>query len=93
MPDVVFSECERREKENIVLKVTDNGIGIPQQYKDKVFEKFFRVPTGDTHNAKGHGLGLSYSSQVIRQHQGTIEVENHEGLGSTFIITLPKSST
>ena len=83
----------KEEKENIVLKVTDNGIGIPQQYKDKVFEKFFRVPTGDTHNAKGHGLGLSYSSQVIRQHQGAIEVESHEGLGSTFIITLPKSST
>lgn len=80
-------------KENIVLKVTDNGIGIPQQYKNKVFEKFFRVPTGDTHNAKGHGLGLSYSAQVIRQHQGTIEMDSHEGLGSTFIITLPKSST
>ncbi len=83
----------KEEKENIVLKVTDNGIGIPQQYKDKVFEKFFRVPTGDTHNAKGHGLGLSYSAQVIRQHQGIIEVDSHEGLGSTFIITLPKSST
>jgi len=80
----------KEEKENIVLKVTDNGIGIPQEYKAKVFEKFFRVPTGDTHNAKGHGLGLSYSAQVIRQHHGTIEVDSHEGLGSTFTITLPK---
>jgi two-component system, OmpR family, phosphate regulon sensor histidine kinase PhoR len=83
----------KEEKENIVLKVTDNGIGIPQEYKAKVFEKFFRVPTGDTHNAKGHGLGLSYSAQVIRQHHGTIEVDSHEGLGSTFTITLPKKIT
>jgi two-component system phosphate regulon sensor histidine kinase PhoR len=79
--------------ENIVLKITDNGIGIPPQYKDRLFEKFFRVPTGDTHNAKGHGLGLSYSAQVIKQHHGTIEVDSHEGLGSTFIITLPKNNT
>jgi two-component system phosphate regulon sensor histidine kinase PhoR len=77
--------------DNIILKVTDNGIGIPQEYKTKVFEKFFRVPTGDKHNAKGHGLGLSYAAQVIRQHQGNIEVDSHEGLGSTFTITLPKS--
>ena len=81
----------KEEKENILLKVTDNGIGIPQEYKTRVFEKFFRVPTGNTHNAKGHGLGLSYSAQVIRQHQGTIEVDSHEGLGSTFTITLPKA--
>ncbi|MGZ8524737.1 MAG: sensor histidine kinase [Chitinophagaceae bacterium] len=83
----------KEEKEDIVLKITDNGIGIPQQYKTKVFEKFFRVPTGDTHNAKGHGLGLSYSAQVIRQHHGSIELDSHEGLGSTFTITLPKNYT
>jgi two-component system, OmpR family, phosphate regulon sensor histidine kinase PhoR len=83
----------KEEEEDIVLKVTDNGIGIPPQYKTKVFEKFFRVPTGDTHNAKGHGLGLCYSAQVIKQHHGTIEVDSHEGLGSTFIITLPKNNT
>ena len=81
----------KEDNEYLVLKVTDNGIGIPQEYKSKVFEKFFRVPTGDTHNAKGHGLGLSYAAQVIRQHGGNIEVESHEGLGSTFTITLPKS--
>jgi two-component system phosphate regulon sensor histidine kinase PhoR len=83
----------KEEKENIILKITDNGIGIPQQYKTKVFEKFFRVPAGDTHNAKGHGLGLSYSAQVIRQHRGSIGLDSHEGLGSTFTITLPKNNT
>lgn len=79
--------------DQVELQVADNGIGIPAQYKDKVFEKFFRVPAGDTHNAKGHGLGLSYVAQVIRRHNGTIKVDSREGLGSTFTIILPKQST
>lgn len=75
---------------NIILSVADNGIGIPSEYKDKLFEKFFRVPAGDTHNAKGYGLGLSYAAHVIHQHKGTITVESQPGNGSKFIITLPK---
>lgn len=77
------------EKE-VVLTVTDNGIGIPAAYTDKVFEKFFRVPHGDTHNAKGYGLGLSYVAQVVKKHNGTIEVKSELDKGTTFIITLPK---
>lgn len=79
------------EKENsIELKVADNGIGIPAEYKDKVFDKFFRIPHGDTHDAKGYGLGLSYVAHVVKKHKGTIIVESGTGNGATFIINLPK---
>ncbi|HEX6849698.1 MAG TPA: HAMP domain-containing sensor histidine kinase [Chitinophagaceae bacterium] len=79
-----------KQKENEVeLSVTDNGIGISPEYKDKIFEKFFRVPLGNTHNTKGYGLGLSYVSHVIQKHKGKIEVESRPDLGSKFIITLP----
>jgi two-component system, OmpR family, phosphate regulon sensor histidine kinase PhoR len=80
-----------REQEGaVLLTITDNGIGIPPEYKNKIFEKFFRVPHGDTHNAKGYGLGLSYVAQVVKQHKGTIEVQSQPGAGTVFTITLPK---
>jgi two-component system phosphate regulon sensor histidine kinase PhoR len=74
----------------VTLFIKDGGIGIPAEYKDKVFEKFFRVPTGNVHNAKGYGLGLSYVSHVVHKHKGSIKVESEEGIGSTFIVSFPK---
>lgn len=82
----------REEREQVFLLVSDNGIGIPVEYHKKIFDKFFRVPSGDTHNVKGYGLGLSYVSYVIERHYGSIEVESQPGIGSRFIIKLPAAT-
>jgi two-component system phosphate regulon sensor histidine kinase PhoR len=71
------------------VRVTDNGIGIAKEYKGKIFEKFFRVPSGNRHNIKGYGLGLSYVSHIVQRHMGFIEVESELGKGSTFSVKLP----
>ncbi|MCB0545298.1 MAG: HAMP domain-containing histidine kinase [Saprospiraceae bacterium] len=76
----------------IRLVVEDNGTGIEEAYRLKVFEKFFRVPAGNTHNVKGHGLGLNYVANVVQQHGGSIRVESPtgpDGSGSRFIVELP----
>lgn len=79
----------KNQVDNILLSVADNGIGMAQEYKDKVFEKFFRIPHGDTHNAKGYGLGLSYVMHVVKKHKGVITMESKPGIGTKFLIELP----
>jgi two-component system phosphate regulon sensor histidine kinase PhoR len=74
----------------IELKVKDNGIGIAKEYQLKIFEKFFRVPMGDQHNIKGYGLGLSYVSEIVRQHMGYIAVQSELGKGTTFTVEIPR---
>lgn len=74
----------------VYLTVQDNGIGIPPEYSHKVFEKFFRVPTGNVHNTKGYGLGLSYLAHVVAKHKGTVQVQPAGGGGSVFTVSLPK---
>ena len=66
----------------------DNGMGIPKEYLGKVFERLYRVPTGNVHDVKGFGLGLSYVKNVIERHGGHISVESESDQGSTFIVKL-----
>ncbi|HEY1037771.1 MAG TPA: HAMP domain-containing sensor histidine kinase, partial [Bacteroidia bacterium] len=77
--------------QNLVIRIADKGIGIDKEYQDKVFDKFFRVPTGDVHDVKGFGLGLAYTKTIIELHQGSIEVQSEKGKGTTFIITIPRA--
>jgi two-component system, OmpR family, phosphate regulon sensor histidine kinase PhoR len=80
----------RDVSEHVTLSIKDNGIGIPKEYQKKIFEEFFRVPTGDVHNIKGYGLGLSYVQKLVHQLNGTIEVISEVGQGTTFILRFPK---
>ena len=86
-PEIKISMSSTSDQATI--SITDNGIGIPAESLDKIFETFYRVQSGNIQNFRGNGIGLSYSKKIIELHKGTISVSSKTGIGSTFIITLP----
>lgn len=79
----------RRTAKGVELRVADNGIGMDRTAQAHIFEKFYRVPTGDRHDVKGFGLGLYYVRLIVTRHGGTVSVESTPGRGSTFTLILP----
>lgn len=95
-PEILIQTTNNEE--NLIFTISDKGIGIEKEYQKKVFDKFFRVPTGDVHDVKGFGLGLAYIKKIIELHGGTIHLLSEKKdltgftffkTGTTFTIILP----
>ena len=85
----VISITTKNERNHLVIEIKDNGIGIRKEDLKMIFDKFYRVSTGNIHDIKGFGLGLFYVKLIINEHNGSIDVKSKLGEGSTFTIKLP----
>ena len=88
-PEITVRTYNTSDGRYWAVDITDRGLGMNKSETKKIFEDFYRVPTGDVHNIKGHGLGLAYSKKIVELHGGIIEVESSPGKGSTFTVKIP----
>ncbi len=87
-PEIVI-DIEKSKKQ-LIIKYTDNGIGISKKHRKKIFKRFYRVPTGNIHNVKGFGLGLDYVMKIAKAHKWKIKVDDNPDGGTIFTLKIPK---
>ncbi len=88
--EVNIKISSKAEDKYILVRVGDNGPGIEPRYQSRIFDKFYRIPTGNRYNVKGYGLGLFYVKEMIERHGGSVSLESHPGKGSVFTLKIPK---
>jgi two-component system phosphate regulon sensor histidine kinase PhoR len=89
-PEIIVRLEETRH--HYLISFDDNGIGIPRDYCKKIFNRFYRIPTGNVHDVKGFGLGLDYVHKIVLRHRWRINVIENSRKGSTFIVEIQKST-